>query len=278
MKKLSDATGITVSLRRTEQRPPRTVIAEPPFNENWNDRFDIPFADAPHGFWVMLTYVVGQVLGWLQGFLVNDIVLEAAFVAGRAVCLVALFIVQWGVVQLAIPLFAGLFNAHLEEGARATSLSLINGVVTIYIGIGGVVLGWLAGRNLSLMFAILGVVILAGTILVRPAPAEDAIDRSGSVGMTEPGAGALASTVFAHIVNDTSNLVDVIFTGHTHKQYAWDAPVPGETARTRPILQTGRPLGIVSLEPLIARLSTDAVLLGDPRAGARRRPLADHHL
>lgn len=89
---------------------------------------------------------------------------------------VLLFIVQWGVVQLAIPLFAGLFNAHLEELARATSLSLINGIVTVYIGVGGVVLGWLAEWSLSGMFAILGAVIIAGTILVRPAPEEDAID------------------------------------------------------------------------------------------------------
>jgi MFS family permease len=89
---------------------------------------------------------------------------------------VVLFVAQWGVVQLAMPLFSGLFNAHLEESARATSLSLISGIVTVYIGIGGVVLGWLAERNLSLMFALLGAVILAGTILVRPAPEEDAID------------------------------------------------------------------------------------------------------
>ncbi|ACZ23248.1 predicted extracellular nuclease [Sanguibacter keddieii DSM 10542] len=45
---------------------------------------------------------------------------------------------------------------------------------------------------------------------------------------------------FAKIVTGTSPAVDVIFTGHTHKQYAWDAPVPGTTdGSTRPILQTG---------------------------------------
>ncbi|MCW2815779.1 MAG: hypothetical protein JWN84_3234 [Nocardioides sp.] len=44
---------------------------------------------------------------------------------------------------------------------------------------------------------------------------------------------------FAAIVNQTSAEVDAIFTGHTHKQYAWDAPVPGEPGRTRPVLQTG---------------------------------------
>ncbi|HLR84070.1 MAG TPA: hypothetical protein VK059_03920, partial [Nocardioidaceae bacterium] len=37
----------------------------------------------------------------------------------------------------------------------------------------------------------------------------------------------------------TSPTVDAIFTGHTHKQYAWDAPVPGEQGETRPIVQTG---------------------------------------
>jgi len=47
-----------------------------------------------------------------------------------------------------------------------------------------------------------------------------------------------AGGAFADIVNETSPEVDVIFTGHTHKQYAWDAPVPG-TDRTRPVLQTG---------------------------------------
>lgn len=48
-----------------------------------------------------------------------------------------------------------------------------------------------------------------------------------------------AGGAFASIVNDTSPEVDAIFTGHTHKQYAWDAPVPGTTGETRPVLQTG---------------------------------------
>ena len=43
---------------------------------------------------------------------------------------------------------------------------------------------------------------------------------------------------FAEIVETTSAEIDAIFTGHTHKTYAWSAPVPG-TDRTRPIVQTG---------------------------------------
>lgn len=60
----------------------------------------------------------------------------------------------------------------------------------------------------------------------------------------EPQESTLADEVakggpFATIVNDTAAEVDVIFTGHTHMQYAWDAPIPGTNGETRPILQTG---------------------------------------
>lgn len=34
--------------------------------------------------------------------------------------------------------------------------------------------------------------------------------------------------------------VDVIFNGHTHQAYAWDAPIPGQPGKTRPIIQTGQ--------------------------------------
>ncbi|GAB3615493.1 ExeM/NucH family extracellular endonuclease [Okibacterium endophyticum] len=47
-----------------------------------------------------------------------------------------------------------------------------------------------------------------------------------------------AGGAFADIVTKTSAVVDAIFTGHTHKQYAWDAAIPGEDG-TRPVLQTG---------------------------------------
>ncbi|NJC21182.1 5'-nucleotidase [Arthrobacter pigmenti] len=48
-----------------------------------------------------------------------------------------------------------------------------------------------------------------------------------------------AGGAFAEIVTETTPLVDAIYTGHTHKQYAWDAPVPGSEGETRPIVQTG---------------------------------------
>lgn len=48
-----------------------------------------------------------------------------------------------------------------------------------------------------------------------------------------------AGGVFARIVDETSPAVDVIFTGHTHAEYAWEAAVPGVAGETRPVLQTG---------------------------------------
>ena len=48
-----------------------------------------------------------------------------------------------------------------------------------------------------------------------------------------------AGGAFAEIVNDTSPKVSAIFTGHTHKAYAWDAPWPGHADQTRPVIQTG---------------------------------------
>ncbi|MCM0639222.1 ExeM/NucH family extracellular endonuclease [Cellulomonas wangsupingiae] len=47
-----------------------------------------------------------------------------------------------------------------------------------------------------------------------------------------------AGGAFADIVTGTDAAVDVIFTGHTHKQYAWFGPV-GDGDATRPVVQTG---------------------------------------
>ncbi|MFN3950222.1 MAG: ExeM/NucH family extracellular endonuclease [Microbacterium sp.] len=47
-----------------------------------------------------------------------------------------------------------------------------------------------------------------------------------------------AGGAFERIVTKTDADVDAIFTGHTHEEYVWDAPVPGGDG-TRPVLQTG---------------------------------------
>lgn len=52
------------------------------------------------------------------------------------------------------------------------------------------------------------------------------------------------------LVTQTSPLVDVLITGHTHNQYVYDAPMPGDATRTRPVIQTGsfgQKVGAISL-------------------------------
>ena len=52
--------------------------------------------------------------------------------------------------------------------------------------------------------------------------------------------GVASSAVFKKIVEQTSADVDVIFNGHTHQAYMYEAPIPGDSEKTRPVLQTGQ--------------------------------------
>lgn len=45
--------------------------------------------------------------------------------------------------------------------------------------------------------------------------------------------------VLANLMTQTTPLVDALFTGHTHNQYVYEAPMPGNPDRTRPVIQTG---------------------------------------
>lgn len=91
-----------------------------------------------------------------------------AATAHAPVLAVTLFIIQWAAIQLITPLMSGLSNAVIPEEARATTLSLINGIATMYVAIGGVALGWLGERSVSLTFLVPGVIICVMTALLRP--------------------------------------------------------------------------------------------------------------
>lgn len=123
--------------------------------------------------------VITQVVAWRlpvklgtgRAMLVSTVLPGLLYLAmaanGLAWLAVVLFIIQWGAIHLSGPLFAGLYNIHLPDHARATALSLISALVTVYIGIGGVVLGELAEWSLAGTFAGLGVVIIVGGLLCR---------------------------------------------------------------------------------------------------------------
>lgn len=66
--------------------------------------------------------------------------------------------------------------------------------------------------------------------------------------------------VFARIVLDTDASVDAIFNGHTHQEYTWDGPVPGDTDATRPIVSTGQYAANVGKVVLSVDTATDEVV------------------
>ncbi|WP_353648836.1 ExeM/NucH family extracellular endonuclease [Nakamurella sp. A5-74] len=84
-----------------------------------------------------------------------------------------------------------------------------------------------------------------------------------------------AGGAFAEIVTQTSPKVAAIFTGHTHKQYAWEGPVPGVPGATRPILQTG------SYGEFIGEITltvTDGVVTAHTVRDVKRATAADNTL
>jgi 5'-nucleotidase len=67
------------------------------------------------------------------------------------------------------------------------------------------------------------------------------------------------SATFAHIVDDTAPSVDVLFTGHTHKLYSWNAALPGAPETTRPVIQTGSYGANIGVATLTIDTTTEAV-------------------
>ncbi len=78
-----------------------------------------------------------------------------------------------------------------------------------------------------------------------------------------------SSTVFRHLVEDTSADVDAIFMGHTHQKYAYEAPVPGVAGKTRPIIQTGNYGENVGQIKLLVNPDTGAVTSSSLKNTAR---------
>lgn len=84
-----------------------------------------------------------------------------------------------------------------------------------------------------------------------------------------------AGGVFAKIVTQTDPAVAAIFTGHTHKEYAWMAPVPGTAGSTRPIVQTGSYGERIGQVVLTVNRETGAVESADAKNVARVKTPTD---
>ncbi len=80
---------------------------------------------------------------------------------------VALFCLQWGAILVAPPLLSGYTNTHIPDGYRATALSLISLLVSVYLVVMGPLLGPIADISVAASFALMSVLVLAGALTIR---------------------------------------------------------------------------------------------------------------
>lgn len=80
---------------------------------------------------------------------------------------IMLFTLNYGSMSLQDPFFADYYNIHVQSENRATSLSAINMLSSIYITLMGLIIGRIADISLSSAFLFMGVIILLGSIFFK---------------------------------------------------------------------------------------------------------------
>jgi hypothetical protein len=78
-----------------------------------------------------------------------------------------LFILNYSSQRLQEPLLADYYNLHIESNVRATTLSSINMLSSIYVAIMGLIMGAIADQSLPLTFLFVGIVIFIGSFAFR---------------------------------------------------------------------------------------------------------------
>lgn len=92
--------------------------------------------------------------------------LGMAFIIGPIISMVW-YILHKGISNLRDPLFSQYLNTHIMSHNRATVLSVISMIVSVYLAIMRLTLGKIANHNLILSFIIMGGLIVLGATLFR---------------------------------------------------------------------------------------------------------------
>ncbi|MEE8308070.1 MAG: MFS transporter [Gammaproteobacteria bacterium] len=80
---------------------------------------------------------------------------------------VLVFCALYGSMSLKGPIFSGLMNRHIESKNRATVLSLISMVSGRYVALMGLVIGRVGDLSVTYGFALMGMIVLVGSLLFR---------------------------------------------------------------------------------------------------------------
>mgnify|MGYP003986467559 FL=1 len=129
---------------------------------------------------------IGSVLGFFlmkyaykieRRFGVSKTMFVATILPGLLYLVMAFFIGPWlsftwyvlqkGFMKIRWPLFSQYQNTHIKSYNRATVLSVISMIVSLYLGIMRLVLGKIANYDLITSFVVMGVIIVVGAIAFR---------------------------------------------------------------------------------------------------------------
>lgn len=116
-------------------------------------------------------YLIEKKLGGKTALLVFTILPGMFFglmaVAGSPWLAVAFFCLNYGASALSQPLFDDYTNRHLPSDARATLLSFIGMLTSLYVAVMGPIIGAIADRSIPMAFLFMGVIIIVGGVWLR---------------------------------------------------------------------------------------------------------------
>jgi MFS family permease len=151
------------------------TFSQPYLKQNGASPFTIGAALAVGSLVATLTakyaYLLERAFGKRGGVLLSVLVPGALYIvlaaASGAAPIFALFVLLYGTVDVKNPLFSAYQNALIDNRSRATLLSLMNMLGSLYVAGMSVVYGAVADRSLPLAFALIGGVLIGAALLLR---------------------------------------------------------------------------------------------------------------
>ena len=109
----------------------------------------------------------GVKIGMLLATLIPGFIYLSMAYVFSPVLSILLFVLNYGSMSLQNPLLADYYNRHIRSEIRATALSTINMISSIYITLIGLLIGWIADFKLAWAFLFMGGVIITGSIIFK---------------------------------------------------------------------------------------------------------------
>lgn len=116
-------------------------------------------------------YLVDRLVGSRRALLIGTalpgVIYLALAATGHPAVAVALFCLESGAAAVKGPLLSAYLNARVPSQSRATVLSVVSVLGSLYVGAMGLIFGWIADTSVPGALVCMGATVLAGTLLLR---------------------------------------------------------------------------------------------------------------